>query len=412
MKKRIIGLVILGCITLNSVGCQLQMNELSDFSVSQQDVESKPNFGERLLNQIFLEEEPDVVEEDPFFKEYGLEHELFVDEYYYDQLSMEEKMWYIDMYRSITQFNYQASLNKEGLALNLDLDKIFQSLLNDNPQLFYVEGYEYTTIKRSDTLIEIEFSGSYTMRESQIQLYQTEIDKYVQVFLEQAPINRSDYEKAKYIYEYIIKNTEYDINSLNNQNICSVFVGGYSVCQGYAKAFMYLAKEIDLNCIFVVGQAGGEGHAWNMVEIEGEYYFVDVTWGDTSYIGSRVSSQGEGINYDYLCITQYELGYTHQVGGVAILPEAMSTSGNYYIKEGLYFYHYDKVQLEQQIKKHIMEGKDNIQIKAVNREVYYELINALINQHEIFELMDSAIDNIGYTQNDLLFTLSFALTKE
>ena len=47
----------------------------------------------------------------------------------------------------------------------------------------------------------------------------------------------------------------------------------------------------------------GEGHAWNLVNIDGAYYYTDVTWGDATYLFDQQAMTGAGsdvVNYDYL----------------------------------------------------------------------------------------------------------------
>lgn len=58
-------------------------------------------------------------------------------------------------------------------------------------------------------------------------------------------------------------------------------VEGDTVCTGYAKAYKAICDYMGLECIMINGSQDDVGHAWNMVMLNGEPYYVDCTYGDT-----------------------------------------------------------------------------------------------------------------------------------
>ena len=100
---------------------------------------------------------------------------------------------------------------------------------------------------------------------------------------------KSSYDKLKAIHDYIIDHVEYDYDNYKNDAYLvkhatySAAITGKTVCQGYAKYFYRLANKAGIECRVVDGTANGGRHAWNLVKIDGKYYYVDVTWDDGNY---------------------------------------------------------------------------------------------------------------------------------
>ena len=83
----------------------------------------------------------------------------------------------------------------------------------------------------------------------------------------------------------------------DDQNIYSVFVNQRSVCAGYSKATQYLSGEAG-RLLYLCDrrkQEGNQSHAWNLVLCEGDYYYVDTTWGDPVF-QSEEGAQEEGLH--------------------------------------------------------------------------------------------------------------------
>lgn len=102
----------------------------------------------------------------------------------------------------------------------------------------------------------------------------------------------TEFEKLRAIYEWLVLNVEYDNKALELSETLSsselkkykawyaegVFDDGVAVCEGYAKAFIIMAKLENIPAIMV----SGNGHAWNKVLYNGKWYGVDATHGSPS----------------------------------------------------------------------------------------------------------------------------------
>lgn len=120
-----------------------------------------------------------------------------------------------------------------------------------------------------------------------------ELDMVVENFIDDYIVSgMTDLEKEIAIHDYIVKNAEYNINAAANSNNVSkdnftaygVLVNGTGVCDSYAKAFYTLGKAAGLDVRYIRGQSISNGrsvgHAWNIINLDGDWYTVDTTWND------------------------------------------------------------------------------------------------------------------------------------
>ncbi|QIN42453.1 lipoprotein [Mycoplasma capricolum subsp. capripneumoniae] len=93
-------------------------------------------------------------------------------------------------------------------------------------------------------------------------------------------------EKLTKAYEWVTKEVKYDYDFttgpiLKNQNAHSALVKLKTVCTGYAKGLKLILEELGIPCKFIEGQSKRETsaakHAWNLVQIDNEWYHVDTT---------------------------------------------------------------------------------------------------------------------------------------
>ena len=336
--------------------------------------------------------------------------ESWEDGYAYQSLSADDRKVYREIYGILASFAEEQPIS---LTDPERLSDLFQCVLNDHPEIFYVQGYTYSSYMQGEKIVKIALSGTYTMTPEEAALCQEGIDAYVNECLAGLNEDASDYEKVKYIYEYLINHTQYNLAARENQNICSVFLFGESVCQGYAKATQYLLQKAGVFCTLVIGSVSeGEGHAWNLVRMDGNYYYVDTTWGDASYQREEgekdkwITSFPE-INYDYLGVTTQQLLRTHILNNVVPLPECVSMDCNYYVKEGVYLTDCNNDLLQQLFALEFWNNGGFITLKASDGEVYERMKQLLISEQRVFEYIGQTDGTIAYSNNDEQFSLSF-----
>ena len=335
-----------------------------------------------------------------------------VSEIYYAYHTLDEsgRMLYLELLDILKGRQENITISTTDIE---QLNHVFTCVMHDHPELFFVEGYQYTKYTVGDRITSISFFGTYSMTEEEIARSQQEIDEYVDVCFEGMPQTEDEYNKVKYLYEYLIHQTEYDREAPNNQNICSVFIGKRSVCQGYAKALQYLMQKAGMVSVLVTGYTQQEGHAWNLVRVNGAYYYVDTTWGDASYTFEDEENAYVGemppINYDYFLVTTKELYVTHEPDFLIRLPECEEEKDNYYVREGLYFTNYDEDKLKLIFEQASMDEAGYVMFKCSDEQVFNTIKQKLIEQQGVFRFIQDQGATIAYTDNRVQRTFSFWL---
>ena len=389
---------------------QPQQEEQITVSKLEKTEDTEPS-GEKEESGTVLSGELDNVEQ-PSQETVDSLQEQQIQSFYYNRLSESEQKLYGEILYILQECLEDVQLSTTD---SQEVEKVFQCVLNDHPEIFYVDGYTLTRYASGDELKLLTLTGTYSMTQVTIEAKQELIDSYVEQCFENLPTGGdSQYETAKYIYEYLIENTEYDAKAPDNQNICSVFIEHRSVCQGYAKATQYLLQKAGIEATLIMGTVqSGEGHAWNLVNLDGENYFIDTTWGDASYQMSEESAQNVGtlppINYDYLCVTTEQLAKTHTIEKLVSIPECVAMRDNYYVKEVLYFTELSEDKLSEAFARAYEQQKSYLTLKCSSIEVYEEMRHFLIEEQGVFDYLNIGTGTVSYAENEDQLDLSFWL---
>ena len=94
---------------------------------------------------------------------------------------------------------------------------------------------------------------------------------------------KNDYQKTKAIYDYMATNIDY-ADGVNDTDLYSAYgalINNEAVCQGYSQLLYRLLSEAGVRNRVVEGTSEGINHAWNLADIDGTCYLMDVTWDST-----------------------------------------------------------------------------------------------------------------------------------
>ena len=301
-------------------------------------------------------------------------------EYYFKQLTEEEQRVYRELLKGI-----RAREKEFYLTISDDdsIDRSYHAVLKDHPEIFWVHNREKiykTTYSDSDYCV---FTPGYTYTDSEIDEIQTAMEQSFQEVRALIPEDAGDYEKVRIVYTYVIDHTQYQTGE-DDQSIAGVFWKKSAVCAGYAGAVQYLLERLDIPCIYVDGSTKGstEGHAWDLVKIGQEYYYVDATNGDQPDFLNGDAAQLEEhktIIYDYLCPFPEEYERTYTSSEELTVPACTAKDLDFYVLNQGYFEDYSWQDIYDYCKMRLDNGAAVVRFKFGSQEAFSEACQELLD---------------------------------
>ena len=195
--------------------------------------------------------------------------------------------------------------------LNLDKDLVLSTLADLNAR---VEGGEaiskLSCYYSRDTGLAVAIGLEYCTAQD-VAAMQIKLDQLV----DQAnTLCQTDLEKVFYVHEWLVQNIAYDREHLSDDvqddhNLRGALLEGTAVCDGYAKTYALTLRKLGITGVLVTSK--DIGHAWNMVELDGNWYQVDCTWDDPVDGSDQL---GYCMHKHLLCTTE-EMNTNHNDDG-------------------------------------------------------------------------------------------------
>ncbi|MCM1392886.1 MAG: InlB B-repeat-containing protein, partial [Ruminococcus sp.] len=184
-----------------------------------------------------------------------------------------------------------------------NISAITNLIWNEMPEMFQISSMSYYYSSSSGILTMLNPSYHFTAEEypEMLEASRKAADAMVADLVDS---DLSDAEKALLVHDRLVAFCEYDYDAYRagsiprtSRNIYGALVLGESVCQGYALTYEYLLDKVGIESHYSSSDA--LNHAWNIVYIDGDPYYVDTTWDDPVWdVNGRVYHTNFLVSYD------------------------------------------------------------------------------------------------------------------
>ncbi len=360
MKKLLsIFVLLLCCVLLINIGKSIQQKTITnEINKDKHTAEEYEDFQQQLSKKTF---------------------------YYYHSLTEEQKDAYTTLYFAVMNLDKSCKVK----VSEAELKKILYSIIYDNSNIFWLSG-NYTYYAHKDY---IELVPEYNHGIKEVKSISEKMNSKINDIVSSIPVSATDYEKELYLHDYICDNTVYDDSTYKNggDTAYSSLLNGKSICEGYARAMQILLDSVGIKNYLVVGDGVSEGvtepHMWNVVQIDGYNYHLDVTWND--------SVTKDDDCYFYFNVTDNYISKDH----LNIEPEqnnCLYNYANYYVVNNTYvsvFLGFDS--LITPTASALRNGKNSVEFLFENSSDYKRAINEISNNADFFNYIDKSVKQSG-----------------
>ena len=303
---------------------------------------------------------------------------------FYNTLDDAGKKAYDNIYGGIMAQNEEFYVSE-----SLETDDVFDILyyvLNDNPEIFWTQG-EATFSSNGN------MSMSYSLTSDEITAKTAAIEAKAEQIMSEINPAGDDYSRALAVFDYIADSVVYSNQSENKgynpvYTLEGALINSSAVCSGYTKAYQYLLSLTGIKSTLISGESKGDSHAWLMVELDGERYYSDVTWGDQTDSETCFPH----INHYYFAMNNAQLLKEHNIDKECDLFKCTASADNYYEREGLNFttYDYDAV-LNACIDNENKSAKGYIEFYIDSEEEYKRAVVDLVDKVKASDLGEKVL---------------------
>ena len=332
--------------------------------------------------------------------------------FYYNTLTDEQKKIYKSLVLSIKNLNTKTKIKDynyidDNTTMN-DVKIAIQNIFLDHPEVFYVKNdYVVSTIELVNSK-RIEVELEYTVSDkAELESKISEINEVITPIISDAK-TMDKFDAELYIHDKICNLATYykytDINEVPEEchSIYGCLILKSAVCDGLSKALQIMLNKVGIESILVTGALQNQSHAWNLINLENNWYHVDIT--SNKSVKNEKNNKQE-IIHSYFNITTEQVKTSSIIDLEDKLPIADSTQYNYYIKTNQYIDVVDnfttklKEILDKNKNETLVEFAVNTKLREIPEKMVYvfqdnkynKYVNTNINKFNYYNVLNTYI---------------------
>lgn len=243
--------------------------------------------------------------------------------------------------------------------------RLFTAFTADNPQFFYIGNtYSYEGYRQDGTDRYDVFCLTLTMDARSRGLAAAELEREVAAIVARTADCGNDYQRECRVHDLLAARIVYDSETAGSSaadrrpnafTAYGALVEGSAVCEGYSRAMQLVMNRLGIPCTLVSGLSlEGESHMWNLLEIEGRGYHLDLTWDDAE----------DRLHHTFFNLTTEEILLSHTIDGDNVgVDTCTATAANYYRREGRYLATYDREEIAAAVAAQVKTGADTVDLR-------------------------------------------------
>ena len=201
-------------------------------------------------------------------------------------------------------YSSEADLQQQMNARQTAATQAYAAILQSYPEIFWTKGCQVggtCTYGGGSYVMSMEltvtFEADWRAGGRDVKADEAAVREKVQALAEEAVVQGGPWSQLAYVHDWLTNHNVYNsaataADYLPWTPLAALTDLSQPVCEGYARAFKMLCDELGYPCLYVAGYAEGP-HAWNMVQVAGKWYAVDVTFDDPSVPGVSAAVSGQ-----------------------------------------------------------------------------------------------------------------------